>query len=136
MAGMAFLHGSLSAIDVSLAAASIKAAFGRAVVQFVRGSTRRTTFADNGWVNEQPGDKQALFTFDGYSTKGTAWSDPLYYIVQAATIAAVVTADTSCSITSDVNVFGDGIELVAAANAGRSITARSAGPVSTSWVTS
>ena len=134
MAGMVFLHGSLSTIDISLGATSLKAAFGRWVMQLVRGSTRRTTFADNGWVSEQPGDKQGLITLDGYQTKGTPWSDPLVYITAADVVAFVGTADTSCTVTANVNAFGDGFEAVAGANMGRSITLRTSGVVSTAWV--
>lgn len=134
MAGLNFLHGSLSTIDVTVGGTSIKAAFGRWLAQIVRGATRRTTFADGGWVNEQPGDLQILGRLDGYLTKGTAWSDPFVWITSATVIAMVLQADTSCTLSGNANFFEDGADVVAAANAGRSPAFRSAGSWSSAWV--
>jgi hypothetical protein len=131
---LSFLHGSLSTIDVTMGGTSIKAAFGRWLAQIVRGATRRTTFADGGWVAEQPGDLQILWRLDGYLTKGTAWSDIFTWITSATPIAMVLQADTGCTLSGSGNTFEDGADVVAAANAGRGVAGRSTGSWSSAWV--
>lgn len=131
---LVILNGSLTTIDATLGAASVKCGFGRWLAQIVRGATRATVFCDNGWVNETPGDKQLIGQLDGYATTGTAWSDPLVWVTASATVAFVLTAHTGCTLTFAGNVFSDGVDVVAAANAGRSVGFRSAGVVTSAWV--
>jgi hypothetical protein len=131
---LALLHGSNSAIDISLGGTSVKCSFARWIATITRGSTRTTTFCSGGWVEEQPGDKQLLARLDGYASKGVAYSDVLVWVTAAASIAVVLTADTSCTLTFQANVFEDGIELVASNNSGRGVSLRSTGAVTSAWV--
>jgi hypothetical protein len=76
-----------------------------------------------------------LIQFDGYGTKGTPYSDPLLYITASSTSSLVLTADTSCTLSGAANAFQDGIDMIAAGNAGRGISWRTAGAWASSWVT-
>lgn len=133
---LSFLNGSLSTIAVSLGGTAVTCGFGRWLLQIVRGATRRTTFCDTGWVQEQPGDKQGVGQLDGYGTEGTPWSDVLIWITSATVIAFVLTANTGSFLTFSGNVFSDGLEVVAAANVGRGVGFRSTGAIVSTWVTS
>jgi hypothetical protein len=128
------LTGSLSATDISLGGASVKCGFARIACQFTRGSTSSTTFCTSGWVSEIPGMRQAAGSIVGYAVKGVAWADPLVWVTASAPIAAVLTADTGCHIDMNINVFSDGIDLVAAANSSRGVDFRSDGAVTSTWV--
>lgn len=131
---MSILTGSLSTTDVTLGGASVKCGFGRLSCQFVRQATSSITFCTSGWVAEIPGMKQMIGSLIGYVTKGVAWSDPLVWINSATPVAFVGTADTDCEITASINVFADGVDLVAAANSARGVDFRSTGEVETDWV--
>ncbi len=130
---LTLLSGTSANIDISLAGASVKCSFGMWSATFVRSATRTTTFCSGGWVEEQPGDKQLLFRLDGYAGKGVAHTDPSIYVTASSTTAVILTADTGCTLTFAGNVFEDGVQLVAAANSGRSISGRSSGSVTTAW---
>jgi hypothetical protein len=131
---LSLLHGSNSAIDISMATVSVRCSFARWIATITRGSTRTTTFCSAGWVEEQPGDKQLLARLDGYASKGVSYSDVLVWVTSATAIAVILTADTGCTLTFNANVFEDGIELVASNNSGRGVSMRSTGAVTSAWV--
>lgn len=133
---LGLLHGSLATIDVSLDATSTKCIWGRWFAQFVRGATSITTFCSGGWIEERPGQIQMIGRLDGFASTGTAYSDPLVYITKATPVAFILTADTGKTLTFSGNVFEDSWEVVAAANAGRSIGFRSTGAVVSAGFTS
>lgn len=77
--------------------------------------------------------KQMSGSLVGFGSKGVAFSDPLIWFTAAPT-AFIGTFDTSCTLTGNVNVFGDGISVVAAANSGRSVDFRSTAAIVSAWV--
>lgn len=132
----AVITGSLSTIDVSLGAASVKTGFARFSFQLTRAGFPITTFGSSGWVEEVTGQKQGTGSIIGYAGKSTAWADPSVWVTSATPIAMVATADTSCTISSNINVFSDGIDLVAAGPGSRGVDFRTTAAVTTAWVTS
>lgn len=133
---LALLNGSQSTIDVSLDATSIKCIAGRWFAQIVRGATSATTFCNNGWVAETPGSLQLIGRIDAFASKGVAYSDPLLYVTKATAVAFILTADTGVTLTFSGHVYEDSMEVVAAANQGRSIGFRSTGAVVSAGFTS
>lgn len=135
---MAFsiITGSLSTIDVSLGGSSVKSGFARLSTQITRAGFPITTFSSGGWVEEITGQKQMTGSIIGYAGKSTTWSDPSVWVTSASAIAFVGTADTSCTISSNINVFSDGIDLVAAGPGSRGVDFRSTASVTTAWTTS
>jgi hypothetical protein len=133
---VAILTGSLSTTDINIGAVSVKCGFARVAMQITRGATSSTTFCTSGWVSEVPGMKQGVGSIIGYVTTGAAWSDPLVWVTAAAPVAYILTATTSNTLSGNINVFSDGVDLVAAANSSRGVDFRTDGPVTSAWVVS
>jgi hypothetical protein len=131
---LSIITGSLATTDMTIATVSVKCAFGRMALQFVRGGFRTTTFCSASWVEEVGGEIQGVGSLLGYTTKGWASASPLAWITAPAPIAFVMTADTSCTLTGLLNVFSDGLDLVAQANSGRNVDFRTSNTVAAAWV--
>lgn len=132
---LSIITGSLATHDVTMGGSSVKCGFGRMAMQIVRSATRSTTFCSSGFVEEIPGEKQGVGSLLGYVVKGVAWADPLVWVNASAPVAMVMTADAGpCTLSANVNVFSDGIDLVAAANSGRNVDFRTTGPVTSAWI--
>lgn len=129
---LSLITGSLSTTDISMATVSIKCISAQMALAFSRQSTSATTFCSSGWVEEIPGMKQMSGSIAAFGSKGVAYSDPLVWFTAGPT-AFIGTADTACTLTGNINVFGDGITLVAAANSTRPIDFRSTGAIVSSW---
>lgn len=132
---LAIISGAVSTHDVSLAATSVKGAFGRMGVQVNAQGIPVTTFASSKYVDELKGLMQADLTLLGYQTTGATYSDPLLYVLDESPVAFVGTAKASCTISFSCNIFSDGMDLVAAFNAGRTMGGRSTGAITGAWVT-
>lgn len=135
---MAFsvITGSLSTTDITMGGTSIKTGFARFSFQLTRAGFPITTFGSAGWVEEICGMLQGAGSIIGYAGKGSTWASPAVWVTSATPIAMVATADTSCTISSNINVFSDGIDLVAAGPGSRGVDFRTTGAVTTAWVTS
>lgn len=131
---LALITGSNANIDISVATISIKCLFARWAMQITAGSTSATTFCSTGWVKEIKGMLQGVGSFAGYTSKGFSASDPLVWVTASSPLAFVGTVDTSCTLSSNINVFSDGVDIVAAANAGRGVDWRTDGAVTSAWV--
>lgn len=130
---LAILTGTNTNIDVNMNAASVKCGFGRVAAQIVRGGFRTTTFCSGGWISEVPGERQLVGSLLGYTLTGVAYADPLVWVTDDDGVPMIITATTAATLTFTANIFSDGLDLVAAANSGRSVDLRSTGTVSSVW---
>lgn len=131
---LVIITGSNANIALSISNTTIQCAFASFSFTVTRGATSATTFCSSGWVAETPGMKQGIGSLIGYTTKGVAYSDPLVWVTAAAPLPFIGTADTNCTISCNINVFSDGMDLIAAANSARGVSFRSNEAVTSSWV--
>ncbi len=132
---LAILTGSLTATDFALGGTSIKCVLAQINFEIVAGGTSQTTFCSGGAVEETKGMVQLIGSVLGFLSKGTTYSEFGMWVLDPDPVAMVITADTSCTITADVNVFSESGTINAAANTGRGVGFRSNGDITVAWAT-
>jgi hypothetical protein len=141
------LDGTTAATEITLgvrstyggsagAGVSLKCVLTYISMDVIREMFEQTTFCSSGWRSRIPGMKQMIGRADGFDAKGAVHCDPLLYFANNYPQAMVYTADTSCTLSSDVFINRRHSGMRAAGNSEAGYDIESFGAVTSAWVTS
>ncbi len=81
----------------------------------------RNTFCNNGWVGRTPSYKDLQGALDGFMSKGSKISDPLYLFSATGAIPMVATVDTGCTLSALIHAGEDNNTIGAGENSSRAV---------------
>ncbi len=94
----------------------------------------QTTFCTSGWRSRIRGLKQMVGRLAGFMFKGVAHADPLVLFAGSTYIAFIMTFDTGCILSGNLQPRNQHMGMAAAGNSELGLDFESYGIVGSSWV--
>lgn len=94
----------------------------------------QTTFCTSGWRARIRGLKQMVGRLAGFMFKGVAYADPLLLFASSVYTAFVITFDTGCTLTGNMQPRNMHLGMAAAGNSEWGLDFESYGAVTSAWI--